>query len=122
MEAMGGGGRRWIGRSRLWRNLCWFIGGRGQVRFIVSSSSLGGKTNRGEGKRRKGGRGRRERTRNRLRPARIRNIDKLLDQIRVLVMIPVAEDDRVFFVVGVDFGWRVDDDAGAEAVDVLALL
>lgn len=39
----------------------------------------------------------------------------------MLIMIPVAENDRVFFVVGVDFGWRVDDDAGAEAVDVLAL-
>lgn len=36
-------------------------------------------------------------------------------------MIPVAEDDSVFGVVSVDFGFGVDDDAGAEAVDVLAL-
>lgn len=65
--------------------------------------------------------GRRERTRHRLRPTRIRDIDKLLDEVRMLIMIPVAENDRVFFVVSMDFGWRVDDDAGAEAVDVLAL-
>lgn len=62
-----------------------------------------------------------QRTRNRLRPTRIRDINELLEQVRLLVMIPVAEDDGVFGVVGVDFGFWVDDDAGAEAVDVLAL-
>lgn len=36
-------------------------------------------------------------------------------------MVPVTEDNCEFFVVGVDFFLRMEEERGAEAVDVLAL-
>ena len=47
--------------------------------------------------------------------------DELVEEDGVLVVVPVAEDDGELGVVTVFLLWWVDDDGGAEAVDVLAL-
>ena len=57
----------------------------------------------------------------RLGTTRVRNGDELLDENRVLVMVPVAEDDSKFLVVRDLLLWRVNDYRSAKAVDVLTL-
>ena len=47
--------------------------------------------------------------------------DELLEEGLVLVVVPVAEDDGELGVVAVFLLWWVDDDGGAQTVDVLAL-
>ena len=49
------------------------------------------------------------------------DIDELVEELGVLGVVPVAEDDGELLVVGVGLRLRVDDDGGAQTVDVLAL-
>ena len=49
------------------------------------------------------------------------DVDELVEELGVLGVVPVAEDDGELLVVGVGLRLRVDDDGGAQTVDVLAL-
>ena len=60
-------------------------------------------------------------TRNRLSTARVRNADELLDQLRMLGVVPVSEDNRKFFVVLEFLLWWVDNYWCAKTIDVLSL-
>jgi hypothetical protein len=59
-------------------------------------------------------------TRNRLGPAGVGDVDELLDEDVVLVVVPVAEDDCELFVVGVGLLGGMDEERGAQTINVLA--
>lgn len=63
----------------------------------------------------------RERTRHRLGTTGVRDVDKLVEQSRMLIVVPVAENDGELLVVGVHLLRRVNDDGRAKTVDVLTL-
>lgn len=60
-------------------------------------------------------------TRNGFGTSGIGDADELFDELAVLVVVPVTENNGEFFVVALDFLGGVDDEWGAETVDVLAL-
>ena len=47
--------------------------------------------------------------------------DELVNEDRVLVVVPVAENDGELFVIRVLFRWWVDDDGCTKTIDVLSL-
>ena len=53
--------------------------------------------------------------------SRVVNVQELLDKDRVLLMVPVSENDGVLLVVLVHFNWVVDDERRTETVNVLTL-
>lgn len=53
--------------------------------------------------------------------AGVRDAEEVVGERRVLVVVPVGEDDGELGVVAVDFGGRVEEEGRAQAVGVLAL-
>ena len=51
----------------------------------------------------------------------IGDANEVLEEGRVLFVVPVAEDDGELFIVRVYFGWRMEEERCAETVNVLSL-
>jgi len=60
-------------------------------------------------------------TRNRLGATWVRDVDELLDEGRVLLVVPVRNRDDVVLVISVLLLGRVKEERGAQTVDVLTL-
>ena len=60
-------------------------------------------------------------TGNRFGATRICHTDKLLEQHRVLVVVPVTQNNGEFGVIGVDLLRRVDDKGSTKTVNVMTL-
>ena len=61
-------------------------------------------------------------TGNRFGPTRICHAEKVLEQHRMFVVVPVTHDNGEFGVIGGDLLRRVDDERSAKAVNVLTLI